>query len=301
MNIAITGGTGFVGKALTNSFIENGHHVYILTRSANKEATAEGIHYVQWLTEGSEPEQELNNIDVFINLAGESLNSGRWTSERKARIVNSRVTATKEVIRILQLLQKKPSVLINASAVGYYGISREKEFTEESQEHGNDFLAETVITWEKEASEAKKLGVRTVFTRFGIILDRDEGALPKMLLPYRLYAGGTVGSGEQWLSWVHIDDVVGMIQFAIDESKIEGPLNVVSPQPVKMKEFGKTIARVMKKPHWLPAPSFALKALLGEMSILVLEGQKVLPKKAEQYKYDFVYQRLDDALTNILK
>ncbi|MBM7662588.1 uncharacterized protein (TIGR01777 family) [Bacillus mesophilus] len=300
MKIAITGGTGFVGQALTKAFLKNNHEVFILSRK-NLQTPEKGLHYVQWLTSGSKPEDSLTDIDVFINLAGESLNSGRWTADRKKRIIDSRVEATKEVIRILAQLETKPSVLINASAVGYYGISREKEFTEADQEHGEDFLAKTVVTWEQEALAAEKLGIRTVLTRFGIILDSQEGALPKMVLPYKLLAGGTVGSGKQWLSWVHIDDVVGLIQHAITNPSIKGPINTVAPRPVKMKEFGQTIAQVLNKPHWLPAPSFALKALLGEMSILVLEGQKVLPQKAKDSDYVFAYNKLEDALTDILK
>ncbi|WP_246943058.1 TIGR01777 family oxidoreductase [Bacillus pinisoli] len=300
MKIAITGGTGFVGKALTKSFLQGGHNVYILSRSQHS-SSKDGIQYVKWLTEDSQPENELNDIDVFINLAGESLNSGRWTAERKQRIVSSRISATREVIRILQNMNKKPSVLINASAIGYYGTSLEKEFTESNKIPGQDFLAQTVASWEQEAQAAEELGVRTVYTRFGIILDQQEGALPKMVLPYKLFAGGTVGSGAQWMSWVHIDDVVGMIQYAIKNENIKGPFNVVSSNPVTMKKFGQHIGHVMKRPHFLPAPSFALKLLLGEMSVLVLEGQKVVPQKAEDSGYQFHYKYLDEALTNILK
>jgi uncharacterized protein (TIGR01777 family) len=300
MKIAITGGTGFVGQALTKAFLKENHEVFILSRM-DKHSDEKGLHYVQWLTPGSKPEESLAQIDVFINLAGESLNSGRWTAERKRRIIDSRMEATKEVIRILTHLDNKPSVLINASAVGFYGISREKEFTEADQEQGEDFLAKTVLTWEQEALAAEKLDIRTVLARFGIILDLNEGALPKMVLPYKLMVGGTVGSGEQWLSWIHIEDVVGLIQHAINEPSIKGPLNTVTPHPVKMKEFGQTISNVLNKPHWLPAPSFALKALLGEMSILVLEGQKVLPKKAQDSGYQFAYNNLEAALTDILK
>jgi uncharacterized protein (TIGR01777 family) len=300
MNIAITGGTGFVGTALTEAFLKKGNEVYILSR--NKQTSSkEGLHYVQWLTEGSHPEKSLENIDVFINLAGESLNGGRWTVARKKSIYASRIHTTREVIRILRELKHKPSILINASAIGFYGISREKRFTETTMEHGHDFLAETVWSWEEEAKSAETLGIRTVLARFGVVLDKRAGALPKIVLPYKLFAGGTVGSGQQWLSWVHIADAVGMIQFVIDHPTIEGPINVVAPTPIKMRDFGKKIAKVMHRPHWIPAPSPALKVLLGEMSILVLEGQKVLPEKAEKNGYLFTHSFLDEALTNILK
>jgi uncharacterized protein (TIGR01777 family) len=185
MRIAITGGTGFVGTALTEALLQVGHEVFILTRNIPTSKQS-GVHYITWLTKDSRPETELEGIDVFINLAGESLNSGRWTEARKERIYNSRIHCTREVIRILKEMNQKPSVLINASAIGYYGISRDKTFTEENSHHGHDFLAETVWSWEEEAKVAEALGVRTVLARFGVILSNDGGALPKMILPYKL-------------------------------------------------------------------------------------------------------------------
>ncbi|KAA0544936.1 TIGR01777 family protein [Bacillus sp. BGMRC 2118] len=300
MKIAIAGGTGFVGKALTKALVEKGDEVLILTRNipSSKE---EGVRYVRWLGENTFPENELDGVHTIINLAGESLNSGRWTEARKERIYNSRIRATREINRIINHMKKKPSTLINASAVGYYGTSRTDIYTEETKEHSHDFLGEVVWSWEEEARIAEESGVRVVFVRFGVILDKNEGALPRIVLPYQLFAGGTVGSGEQWLSWIHINDVVGLVLFAINQEQINGPLNVVSPEPVTMREFGKCVGRVLHKPHWLPAPGFALKLLLGEMSILVLEGQKVLPKVAEEYGYNFLYPTLEEALADILK
>jgi uncharacterized protein (TIGR01777 family) len=300
LRIAITGGTGFVGTALTDELLKKGHEVFILTRNI-PDTKHKDLHYIKWLTSNSRPESELENIDVFINLAGESLNSGRWTEARKERIYNSRIHSTREVIRILTKIRQKPSVLINASAIGYYGISRDKTFTEENGHHGHDFLAETVWSWEEEAKAAEALGVRTVLARFGVILGKNGGALPKMVMPYNLFAGGTVGSGEQWLSWIHIDDVVRLILFAMTNSQINGPLNVVAPNPSRMKDFGKSIGHALQKPHWIPAPSFALKLLLGEMSILVLEGQKALPEKAQKNGFHFNYSFVDEALGNVLK
>ncbi|MBM6616468.1 TIGR01777 family oxidoreductase [Bacillus suaedaesalsae] len=300
MKIAIAGGTGFVGKALTKSLVQRGDEVLILTRNIPS-IKEEGVRYVKWLGESSTPEYDLNGVDAIINLAGESLNSGRWTEARKERIYNSRIHATREIVRIIGIMKNKPSTLINASAVGYYGISRTDTFTEEIAQHSQDFLGEVVWSWEEEARTVEQFGVRVVFSRFGVILGKDEGALPRIVLPYKLFAGGTVGSGKQWLSWIHVDDVVGMILFAITHDQITGPLNVVSPSPVTMKEFGKSVGKVLRKPHWLPVPGFALKLLLGEMSILVLEGQKVLPKVAEQHGYKFIYSTIDEALENILK
>ncbi|MCH1627530.1 TIGR01777 family oxidoreductase [Fredinandcohnia quinoae] len=301
MKIAIAGGTGFVGEALANYFLDKNHTVYILTRNASRYTSSKRLHYLEWLSPTSAPEHDLQDIDAFINLAGESLNSGRWTKVRKQRIVDSRITATKEVIRILKALDKKPECLINASAIGVYGTSVDETFTEDPTQVGTDFLADTVSKWEEEAQKASGLGIRTVFARFGVILGKDDGALPRMVLPYRFFIGGTVGVGNQWLSWIHIIDVVKSIEFLIENQDISGPVNLTSPDPKQMKPFGKAIGKVLGRPHWLPVPGFALKLLLGEMSILVLEGQKVLPKKLQENHYPFTYVRLEDAIQNLLK
>lgn len=258
----------------------------------------EDIHYIQWKAE--DENFPPTSIDAFINLAGESINSGRWTKERKEQILTSRVNTTKGIIRQFTTLSKPPKVFINASAIGYYGTSLTETFTERHLRHGNDFLATTVVAWEQEAAKAEKLGIRTVYTRFGIVLGKDGGALSKMLLPYQLFIGGTVGSGKQWMSWVHLDDVVNMITFALETEAIQGPLNITAPHPITMKEFGQMIAKVMKKPHWIPVPSFALKLLLGEMSTLILDGQKALPEKALHNGYIYSYANLEEALMNIL-
>ncbi|MRX54925.1 epimerase [Bacillus sp. HMSC76G11] len=298
MKIAISGGTGFVGKKLTDYLLENGDEVLILSRT-KKESTKPGLKYVELMTEGAAPERELEGINAFINLAGKSIND-RWTEESKKQIVESRVKTTREVYRIIDTLKKKPEVLINASAVGIYGTSKEETFTEESRPNASDFLSETVIKWEKEAAKISELGVRTVFTRFGIILG-EKGALPSIVLPYKLFAGGTVGSGTQWLSWIHINDVVKLIHFLLHQKSIEGPVNAASPNPVQMKDFGKTVAKVLHRPHWVPAPSFALKLALGEKSILVLEGQRVIPKAALENHFQFSHPVLEEALSDILK
>ncbi|MDV6039207.1 TIGR01777 family oxidoreductase [Bacillus sp. SM-B1] len=297
MKIAISGGTGFIGTYLSTFFIQKGHTVYILTRNKTTETSDPNLQYVQWT-----PDLQtfpLSSIDVVINLAGESINS-RWTKKQKKAIVNSRIQTTKGLIKQLQTLNIKPHTFINASAIGYYGTSETESFTEQHETPGDDFLANTVCSWEQEASKARSLGIRTVYARFGVVLSADGGALPKMLLPYQFYIGGTVGSGKQWLSWIHIDDVASMIDFIIHKKEIDGPLNITAPEPIRMKEFGETIATIMKKPHWLPVPSFILHALLGEMSILVLEGQHVLPSKAIEHGYQYTFPTIDHALQNIL-
>lgn len=298
LKIAISGGTGFIGNHLTRYFLDKGHHVYILTRS-KKTSSEKNLHFVQWLSKTANPTQALEGVDVFINLAGKSIND-RWTNDAKKQIVDSRVKSTKAIYSIISSLQQKPSVFINASAIGIYGTSLKKTFTEESKEVGTDFLAQTVKVWEREALRIKDFNIRTVLTRFGIVLG-DEGALPKMVLPYKLFAGGSLGSGQQWVSWIHINDLVKLIDHIILTPSISGPVNAVSPNPVQMDQFGKTIGKTLNRPHWLPAPPFAVKALLGEMSLLVLEGQHVLPEKALDHQFHFTYPYLDQALSDILK
>jgi uncharacterized protein (TIGR01777 family) len=300
MHIAVTGGTGFVGSALTKVLTDNGHRVTILTRNRERKAKQAGVSYVRWLTEGSRPEDEMRDVDVIVNLAGESINSGRWTEKRKMRILQSRLKATDAVLKIIENLEKKPDVLVNASAVGYYGMSETATFTEENRSAADDFLAKVVRQWEEKAAKAVGFGVRTVFARFGVILG-ESGALPKMIFPYKIGIGGTVGSGRQWLSWVHVEDAVGMIRFAIEQPEVEGPLNVTAPEPKRMRAVGETIGEVMNRPHWLPVPGIAMRAALGEMSSLLLEGQRVLPEKAVQLGYSFRYPELKAALASILR
>ncbi|PEC10015.1 TIGR01777 family oxidoreductase [Bacillus toyonensis] len=297
MKIAISGGTGFIGKYLSTFFIQKGYTVYILTGKNKIETSNPNLQYVQWTPDL--PTFPLSSIDIVINLAGESINS-RWTKKQKEAILNSRIQATRGLIKQLQTLSTKPHTFINASAIGYYGTSETESFTEQQETPGNDFLAETVFLWEQEACKARSLEIRTIYARFGVILGADGGALPKMLLPYQFYIGGTIGSGNQWLSWIHIDDVVRMIDFIIHKEEINGPLNITAPLPIRMKEFGETMATIMRKPHWLPVPSFMLHALLGEMSILVLEGQHVLPSKAIEHGYQYTFPTIDHALQNIL-
>jgi len=297
LRIAITGGTGFVGSALTSYLSEQGHTLFILTRK-KIEQTDPNITYVEWLHADSKPESMLSEIDAFVNLAGESINSGRWTKVRKEKIISSRIQVTKEVIRILSKLDKKPDILLNASAIGIYGTSFDATFTEDSPEIGKDFLAQTVDAWEAEALKVEELGIEVALMRFGIILGKNAGALPKMLLPYQLFIGGTIGSGHQWLSWVHIEDVVKSIEFVM-KNKITGPVNITAPFPERMSKFGQTIGKVLKRPHFLPVPSICLRLLLGEMSILVLEGQKVIPEKLVKSGYKFSYLDLEKALKQI--
>ncbi|WP_153722110.1 TIGR01777 family oxidoreductase [Sporosarcina cascadiensis] len=298
MKVAITGGTGFIGSILTAKLQQKGHEVIILTRKPSYEQ--DGVQYVQWLTDQAAPENEISHLDAIVNLAGVSIDEGRWTSERKKAIHDSRITATQEVLRILRILPEKPSVLVNASAIGIYPPSLTAEYTDSSAAVGDNFLAKTVFDWENLAGHAGDLGVRTVFTRFGIVLGKKGGALPLIKLPYQLFAGGKIGSGNQWFSWVHVADVANSITFSLENETMEGPVNVVAPSPMHMNAFGKTIGKVLGRPHWFPVPSFAMELALGEKSIIVLEGQHVLPAKLLKNGFTFQYPSLEPALKDLL-
>lgn len=296
MKVAIAGGTGLVGKKLCHLLKARGDEVIVLTRGESK--FEENVQYVNWLGE-EKPDQALEGIDAFVNLAGVSLNDGRWTEERKEAIYMSRMNTTDEVLRIIESLHTKPQVLINASAVGIYPTSTFAVYTEQSNEFATDFLGKVVADWEQKANRATALGVRVCLARLGVVLDKEAGALPLIVLPYQLFVGGTVGSGEQWLSWIHIDDVCGAILHAIENTELSGPINFTSPNAKRMKQFGKIVGRTLNRPHWLPVPSFALKLALGEKSQLVLEGQYVVPEKLLQSGYQFKFPSVEDAIIDV--
>ena len=296
MKIAITGGTGFVGSELTDLLLKKGHEVYILSRS--KQGKDNGIMFVQWLSENAHPEKQLEGVEAFVNLAGESINNGRWTEVQKQKIYDSRMHTTNELLRIFNALTVKPKVLVNASAIGIYPASTSTRYTEKSKEVGTDFLARTVRDWELKAKSAEELQIRVAYGRFGIILGKSEGALPLMALPYKLFVGGPIGTGDNWMSWVHVKDVASALLFAIEQS-ISGPFNITAPHAKKMKDFGQILAKVLKRPHFFPVPSFALKIALGEKSQLVIEGQHVIPQVLLDEGYTFNFPNLESALRDI--
>jgi uncharacterized protein (TIGR01777 family) len=298
MKIVLAGGTGFIGKVLTDELLAKGYEIIILSR--NKQSVEGNITYVKWLQDGVFPEKIIKNADAFINLAGVSINEGRWSANHQKQIYNSRMEATDELLRIIASCDQKPSILINASAIGIYPTSKSASYNEKSKEVAKDFLGQTVNDWEQKAATVEKDGIRTVFMRFGVVLGRNGGALTPMLLPYKLFAGGTVGSGEQWLSWVHIKDVTRSILFALEHPTMRGPVNVTSPNPKRMKDFGKTIGAVLKRPHWIPVPAFSMKLILGKKSTLVLEGQHVTPEKLIENGFEFQFPTLNSALEDLL-
>ncbi|MEH6937922.1 TIGR01777 family oxidoreductase [Bacillus sp. JJ664] len=298
MNILLTGGTGFIGSLLVKELVRKEYHCYVVTRN-HTDSQIPQVTFITWdqLTSNSFNEP----IDVVINLAGESINSGRWTNVVKDKILQSRIRSTSKLITWLERQAHRPNLLINASAIGFYGTSETKTFTENDKPTSTDFLATTVRTWENVATKAEELGIRTVLARFGIVLGLEGGALPKMILPYKLFIGGPIGSGSQWMSWIHLKDVVGLIVHSIENKEIHGPMNFVSPTPVTMKEFSKVLSNSLNRPNLLKVPEFALQMLLGEMSMLILEGQKVSPTVAIQTNYNFQFTSLKDALDYTLK
>jgi len=298
MKIAIAGGNGFIGKAMCKSFLEQQHEVYILSRQPQEIATMPGVTYIRWMHEEDRPEKHLEGIDAIINLAGQSLSSGRWTTKRKTTLLESRLSTTKEIVRIIHTMEWKPSVLINASAIGYYGVSRDRQFTEQDSVELSDFLSHIVNEWEQEAA---KSGIRTVLMRLGVVLGASEGAFPKMILPYKLFIGGTLGSGKQPLSWIHIDDVVGAALYCINHSAMQGAVNFTAPKPVTMEQFGHLLAEQLHRPHYFPVPSALLQLMLGEMSMLLLEGQHVMPEKLLKEQYSFRYAELSKAIQSLIR
>ncbi len=296
-NYLITGGTGFVGTRLISELEKQAHHIYILTRNPEMYRNTATQTFLSY---DHHPE-DLPTIHGIINLAGDSL-FGYWTKTKKASIRSSRMETTERLLQMTRQLSKPPEVWINASAIGFYGTSEDLIFTEETTASGNDFLAEVVTEWEKTAQQATELGIRVVYARFGIILGREDGALPLMSLPVKMFAGTKMSDGEQWMSWIHIEDVVQLLLLCLQSEKIAGPVNFTAPEPKRNKEFTKMMATVLKRPFWpIPAPYPIIRMAIGEMSMLLLKGQCVLPNKAEEFHYRFRYPKLKDALTNLLE
>ena len=290
MRIVIAGGTGFLGSAVTARVRADGHEVRILSRQSDGGA-------IQWSPDGTTGPwaAAIDGADAVINLAGESIASGRWTTARKARIRNSRIQATRSLVTAIRAARRPPSVFLSGSAVGYYG-SRGDDAVTETSVPGHDFLAQVCRDWEQEAMGAP---TRVVLLRTGLVLARDGGAFPRIALPFRLLAGGPVGSGKQYWSWIHLDDWVSLVVWAL-QYPITGPMNLTAPLPVSNGEFASVLGRVMHRPAFMPAPGFAMRLALGEMAdALLLSGQRVLPAVAETAGFRFTYPTLEPALRSI--
>lgn len=304
MKIAITGATGFVGSRLVERLQQEGHQMIVLTRnSAHAERvfpksafpTVEIVVYTP--TESGDWQRAISGCDGVVNLAGEPI-SERWSPQHKQGILNSRKLGTQKIVEAITQANPKPQVLVNASAIGYYGTSETATFDETSPS-GDDFLAKVCQEWESEAQKVTSTGVRLVILRFGVVLGMG-GAIAKMLPPFKLFAGGPIGTGKQWFSWVHREDLVSLILWALTQPGMEGIYNATAPNPVRMTEFCTTMGQVLNRPSWLPVPGFALEALLGDGAKVILEGQQVLPKRTQSTGFEYQYSTVQQALKQVL-
>lgn len=298
MNVTLTGATGLIGTRLIPALLEAGHAVHALARKRPDHLPPQ-VRFSAWSAGEAEPPAEsLAGAGAVIHLAGEPV-AQRWTSEAKKRIRSSRVTGTRHLVNALSTESRRPQVLISASAIGIYGSRGDETLTEKSSP-GNDFLARLAVEWEQAAVLAEALGIRVVPLRFGVILASDGGALAKMLPPFRLGLGGRLSSGRQWMSWIHIDDIVNLILFALTTENVRGPINAVAPNPVTNALFTKELAAALHRPAMLPVPKLALQLLLGEMTAIVLASQRVVPEAATAMGFQFHFPQLAAALHDLL-
>ena len=302
MKIVLAGGTGFIGSALLPRLAAAGHTVVALSRSPSSrmQALSPGMSVAPW--DGAsmgEWASHIDGADAVVNLAGEPLAAKRWTGVQKARILRSRIDATRILREAIANARQKPSVFLQMSAVGYYGDIPEGDVREDHGP-GSDFLARTCQQWEFEASGMVPMGLRLVVLRLGVVLGDHGGALQKMVLPYKLFLGGAIGGGSQWLPWIHRDDVAGIMMFALERTVAAGPVNVVAPDLVTMKTFCATLGQVLHRPSWAAVPGALVRAALGEMADMLLTGQRVVPARIQEWGYSFRYPTLLSALTDIL-
>ena len=298
MNVTVTGGTGFIGKQLVDSLVADDVEVHIIGRRP-RTGIAPHIRFSLWDAESGEPSPEsVGNADVVVHLAGEPV-AQRWTPEVKRRIEVSRVEGARRLVAALANLPSRPSTLVAASAIGYYGSRGDEVLTEDSAP-GEGFLPEVCQRWETEMDRAAELGMRVVKLRLGIVLGRGGGALAQMLPAFKMMVGGQIGNGRQWMSWVHIDDVVRLIRFAIDTPRLRGAVNATAPNPVRNSQFTKLLARTIRRPALFTVPEAGLRLLFGDMAGVMTASQRVLPKAAQAAGYEFRWPELGTALKDLL-
>ena len=298
--VIVTGATGFLGRGIAEELITRGDEVTIFTRSVKnaKQKISNAYDYIEWNTASNNWYHKMENKDAVVHLAGENVMAKRWNEEHKKNILISRIEGTKSLVNAIGQVKNKPEVFITASAIGYYGNS-EKPVNEDS-EPGKNFLAEVVNAWENEACKVELLGVRRVSIRIGIVLDVNGGALAPMINQFKFFTGGPIGNGQQWFPWVHIEDVIKIFLFTIDNLNVKGALNASSPNPIRMNEFCKILGRVMQRPSFLKVPSFIIKGLFGEAAEVLLNGAQVIPEKTINAGYKFRFNTAEEALKNLL-
>lgn len=300
MKIVVFGGTGFVGSNLIGNLLEKGHEVIVVSRDINKSKNtfSNKVAHIEWDYATDVVPAGMEEADCIINLAGVSIANKRWTSEIKDAILTSRINATRAIVLSIKRKIINPKILVNASAAGYYGNRGDEKITEDAAP-GEDFLAEVCKKWEYEALQAKEFGVRVVLIRTGLVLG-DGGVLKIMTLPYKFFVGGRLGSGKQWFTWVHIEDIVNIYTFAVENEQIQGPINSCSPEPVRNKELNKILGSILKRPSFLIIPSFAVRLVMGEMADVVLHGQRAVPQKLKENGFEFKHPQIKEALEKIL-
>ena len=295
MRLVIAGGTGFIGSALCARLIDLGHSLTILARTQSPGPILSNKDWIIWQPGSPGPwEEAIDGADGVINLAGEPI-ARRWTQSQKERIRKSRMDTTRDLVTAIRKAKARPKFLLNSSAVGYYGPRGDELITEDGGP-GSDFLSRVCIEWEEEAKKAEAFGVRVIRLRTGVVLGRGGGALAKMVPPFKLFIGGPLGTGRQWMSWIQMEDEIGLMVHLMERPEVRGAINATAPGPVTMKEFCQTLGRVLRRPSWAPVPAFVLRVLMGEMSDMVLTGQRVLPGKAQESGYAFKYPNLSEAL-----
>lgn len=300
MHILLTGATGFIGDHLVHELEKSNHEIYILTRKQLKDRA--NVHYIEWLTSDKLPNLEDLPIDICINLAGEGLMDEKWSNDRKKVIVNSRIEATSALLSIVKKMKIKPKLWINASAIGAYNSSKSTIYLDtEENPYAANFLGKTVYEWEKTASAANDLGIRVVFARFGLVLGTDGGSFPAFKKLFQTYTGGKLGSGRQWYSWIHVDDVVAAMLFIFQHEQINGIVNFTAPHPVQEKKFAERLGKKMHKPYNTPIPKKMIYLILGERAMTILDSQRAYPEKLMSHHFEFQFETLQEAIDDLIE